>query len=89
MSWTPEFRQAVVTQLFLENNGAGLHDAIYDATEKSLDGPQLRAFVSNLPEELLCTALQWTMSDTQFREDVCRCLERNKIDITGAATYGR
>jgi hypothetical protein len=87
--WSTDFRFAVQEQLFRLNNGAGLYDAIYEATGRSLNDTELRNFVTNLPEELLCLALQWSMSDTQFRDDVFRCLKLGKIDITGASTRQR
>jgi len=83
MNWSWQFRQAVVEQLFTEDDGAVLHDVIVEAIDKSYNEEQIRTFVLNLPEELLCIALQWGMSDTQFRYDVFTCLKRKKIDHYG------
>lgn len=79
MSFTSEFKHAMVKQAFIEDDGAGLHDAIFEATNRSLSPDELKIVFYNLPPELQLLALQWSMSDTQFRDDVYNCLMQGKI----------
>ena len=82
MSFSPEFIQALVKQVFSDDNGDGLHDAVVEAKDWSLSPEQLRSFFAELPSELQVLALQWGLSDTQFRDDVCRCLQQGKIQLS-------
>lgn len=57
MLFSEKFRDAVVEQLFENDDGASVHDAIYEAVGKSCTDEQLKAFVRTLPEDLLILAL--------------------------------
>jgi len=77
--FSAEFKIAMTKEVFADDDGAGLHDAIYEATGKSYDETDLKSFFMDLPSELQCLALQWGLSDTQFRDDVYTCLVKGKI----------
>jgi len=77
--FSPEFKIAMVKEVFANNNGAGLHDAIYEACGKSYDETDLKSFFMELPSELQCLALEWGLNDTQFRDDVYTCIKKGKI----------
>ena len=82
MAFSAEFTKALVEEVFKDDNGDGLHDAIMEAKDWSLTPDQLKSFFAELPSELQVLALQWGLSDTQFRDDVYTCLERGKIQLS-------
>ena len=67
-----EFKVALVKEVFKDDEGDGFHDVIREALDESLTAEELRVFFYNLPYEIQITALQWGLSDTQFREDTFR-----------------
>jgi len=79
MAFSNEFKVALTKEIFRNDDGAGLHDAIYEATDKTYTDDVIKQFFMDLPTELQCLALEWGLSDTQFRDDVYTCLKNGKI----------
>jgi len=72
MAFSPEFKIAITKEVFANDDGAGLHDTIYEACDESLSIDELKFLFEQIPEELQILALLWSLSDTQFRDDVYR-----------------
>ena len=70
--FSPEFKVAITKEVFANDDGGGFHDAIYEACDESLSIDERKFLFELIPEELQILALQWSLSDTQFRDDVYR-----------------
>jgi len=75
------FKVAITEEVFRESS-ASFHDAILDALDISVPDDELKMVFMSLPEELQILALEWTLSDTQFGDDVVRELEKFKKPYT-------
>lgn len=55
---------------FLPDERAGLHDAVFDATGKSLNDDELMELWIKLPCRIQDLAEEWGFNDTEFREKI-------------------
>lgn len=70
MAYSKEFILALTKQVFMHDDGAGFHDAIFEATGISLSDDDLRSYFGEISQYLQTLALQWGMSDTVFKDEV-------------------
>lgn len=59
-----------MNDLFLDDELAGLHDAVFDACGKSLNYEELVQFWRNLPRDIQDLAEEWGFNDTEFGNKV-------------------
>jgi len=57
------------------------HDVVLDAIGKDLDKDILLKIYETLPESIRCTAEQWGLSDTVFRDEAYEWIENNVHEI--------
>lgn len=84
-----EFKVALVKEVFRDDDGDGLHDVVLEALDEQLTDEELRVFFYNLPYEIQITALQWGLSDTQFREDTFREISKQRAGYKFDIKKGR
>lgn len=73
--FSKEFSIAIMEEVFRDTSSANFHDAVLHATDMTLEDDILKKIFMEIPEELQILALQWGLSDTQFREDIIREIE--------------
>ena len=57
------------------------HDVVLDAIGKDLDKDILFKIYETLPESIRCTAEQWGLSDTVFRDEAYEWIKKNAHEI--------
>lgn len=62
---------------FLDDELAGLHDAVFDACGKSLDYEELAKLWYKLPHSIQDLAEEWGFNDTEFGNKVCEWVRVN------------
>ena len=76
--FSKEFSIAIMEEVFRDTSSASFHDSVLHVTDITLEDDILKKIFMEIPEELQILALQWGLSDTQFRDDVIREIERFK-----------
>lgn len=77
----------IVCAEFSEHDFDCFHDCIIDACDKHLNQEELIEVWSMLPINIQCTALEYGMSDTVFRDEVFAFVEENKDKFEKYTTW--
>lgn len=70
-------KKLAIEKFFDSNDFAHFHDAIINASDKHLNQDELIEIWNLLPIEIKTIAIEWGMSDTVFRDEVYRWVEKN------------
>jgi hypothetical protein len=70
-------RKITITREVSEHELDSLHDAVYEATEQSLNHDELVELFYKLPDHLQSEGLAWGFSDTCWRDNVYEFLQKS------------
>jgi hypothetical protein len=76
--FSPEFKIAIMKEVFKDGDWGSMHDAILEATDKSYSEIEIKSMFMELPETIQADALKWGLGDTEVGDNIYTHFEKVK-----------